>query len=409
MDNVLDVLQERGFVKDIKDELDLRALLGRQPITLYCGYDATARSLHIGNLVTIMQLAWFQRYGHRPIALAGGGTTLVGDPSGRQTSRPILSEEEIEQNLEGIKSQLTHFLDFADGRALLLNNAAWLKPLNFVRFMRDVGSRFSVNEILNLEAYRTRLEAGGLTFLELSYVLMQSYDFLHLFQEYACVLQIGGSDQWGNSIMGADLIRRITGEQAFVMVAPLIATREGTKMGKSVEGATWLDPQMTSPYEYYQYWRNVDDSKVEQCLALFTFLPMDEVRALGGLEGAELNRAKEILAFETTKILHGEEEARKAREAARALFGGRETGAELPTTEVERSRLAEGMSVAELFKEAGLVLSANEARSLIGQGGLSINGQVVADPRARIDLTAMDNGHLMLSRGRKRHMRVVCK
>lgn len=408
MDNVLDVLDERGFVQQVGDGAELRALLGRQPITLYWGFDATARSLQVGNLVQIMMLAWFQRFGHRPIALAGGGTTLIGDPTGRTSSRPMLAEEEIEQNLRAMERQLAHFLDFQDGRALALNNAAWLKPLNFVAFMRDIGSRFSVNDVLRLEAYRTRLEAGGLSFLELSYVLMQSYDFLRLYEDYGCVLQVGGSDQWGNSIEGADLIRRVTGGQAYVLVSPLIETSEGVKMGKSAAGAVWLDAQMTTPYEYYQYWRNVPDSAVERALAIFTFLPMSQVRALGARQGVELNHAKEVLAFEATTLAHGEEAARKAQQAARELFAGEGTGAQVPTVEVSRTELAEGMPVAELFKQAGLVRSANEARSLIAQGGLSINGQPVTDPRARIDLNSLENGPLMLSRGRKQHKRVVC-
>jgi len=409
MENVLDVLRERGFVQQVSDEDQLRALVGREAITLYWGYDATAPSLHIGSLMSIMMLAWFQRFGHRPIALAGGGTTLIGDPSMRITSRPMLSQEQIAENLRSIEGQLGAFLDFSDGRALALNNAAWLTKLNFIAFMRDIGSRFSVNDVLRLEAYRTRLEAGGLTFLELSYVLMQSYDFLHLYQKFGAVLQVGGSDQWGNSVEGADLIRRVTGGEAYVLVTPLFETAEGAKMGKTATGAIWLDAQLTSPYEYYQYWRNTDDRDVERFLAIYTFLPMEEVRALGKLHGAELNQAKEVLAFEATKLLHGETAAREAQDAARALFAGGGSGENVPTTEIACDQLAEGMPVTDLFKTAGLVTSANEARSLIAQNGLAINGEPVADPRARIDLTALDGSSLMLSRGRKRHMRVVCK
>jgi len=415
MENVLDVLHERGFVQQVSDEPELRKRL-EQPITLYHGIDATASSLHIGNLMQAMMLAWFQRHGHRPIALMGGGTTLVGDPSGRTTSRPMLSEEQIEQHVREIRQQLQRFLDFEDDRALMVNNIDWLKPLNFVDFMRDIGSQFSINEVLRLEAYRTRLEAGGMTFLELSYVLMQSYDFLRLYQDYDCILQVGGSDQWGNSIAGADLIRRVARGQAFVLVTPLITASEGTKMGKSEKTQTiWLDPRMTSPYEYYQYWRNVPDSAVARSLAIYTFLPMEEVRALSAAEGAELNRAKEVLAFEATTIVHGADEARKAQDAARALFGVLSEDLQLTgeltaqvTRRIGRDRLAEGMPVTELFKYAGLVSSANEARSLISQRGLSINGQTVTDPRARIGLSDMDDGHLMLSRGRKHHMRIVC-
>jgi tyrosyl-tRNA synthetase len=409
MDNVIDILEGRGFIQQMSNGEALRELTARQPITLYCGFDPTNVSFTVGNLMQVMLLAHFQRCGHRPIFLMGGGTTLIGDPTGKTSSRPILSPEEVERNVEAIKAQLTGLFDFADGRALMLNNAAWLKPLGFIEFMRDIGSRFSVNEILRLEAYRARLEAGGLSFLEFSYVLVQSFDFLHLYQNYACVLQVGGSDQWGNSVAGADLIRRVTGGDAFVLVTPLILTSEGTKMGKTEAGSVWLDPQMTTPYEYYQYWRNTDDGDVERFLALYTFLPMEEVRSLGALEGAELNRAKEELAFETTKLVHGEAEATRAREAARALFAGGGSDEGVPTTEIARERLAAGMPVTELFKEAGLVSSANEARSLIGQSGLSIDGAPVSDPRARINTDALHNGHLLLSRGRKRHVRVIVR
>lgn len=406
MDNVLDVLKERGFVAQVSDEAKLRALVGREPITLYCGYDPTNTSLTIGNLVTIMMLAWFQRAGHRPIVLMGGGTAMIGDPSFKNSSRPILSEEQIEENLLSQKRQFMHFLDFENDRAMLLNNATWLKPLHFVSFMRDIGARFSVNDVLRLEAYRTRLAAGGLSFLEFSYVLMQSYDFLRLFEDQRCVLQVGGTDQWGNCVEGMDLIRRVTGSEAFVLVAPLLLTAEGTKMGKTEAGAIWLDPRLTSPYEYFQYWRNTDDRDVERFLGVFTFLPMDEVRSLGRLEGSELNRAKEVLAFEATRLAHGEAEAIKARDAARALFAGGGNGAEVPTIQIARERLQE-MSVVELFKESGLVASSNEARNLIAQSGLTLNGETIADPKARLDEVSLEDGHLMLARGRKRHMRVV--
>jgi tyrosyl-tRNA synthetase len=408
MDDVYEVLQERGFVYQVSDEAALCKRL-EAPITLYNGIDATADSLTVGHLMPIMMLAHFQRCGHRPIALVGGGTTMIGDPSGRTSSRPILTEEDIDANVAGIKAQLSRLLDFSDDRALLLNNKEWLKPLAFMDFMRTIGTRFSVNEILRLEAYRTRLDAGGLTFLELCYVLMQSYDFLRLYEDHDCVLQVGGSDQWGNSISGADLIRRMTGGEAFVLVHPLLATASGAKMGKSEKGAVWLSADRTSPYDYYQYWRNTDDRDVASRLAIFTFLPMDEVRRLGSLEGVELNQAKEVLAFEATRLLHGDEAAEKAQAAARSLFAGDGQTGEVPTVEVERARLQTGMAVTELFKEAGLVSSANEARSLITQGGLSINGEAVQDARARIDLSGMPDDQLTLSRGRKRHMRVVVR
>jgi tyrosyl-tRNA synthetase len=411
MENVLDILQERGFVQEVSEPERLGELLGRQPITLYWGYDATADSLHAGSVLSLMMLAWFQRCGHRPIALAGGGTTLIGDPSGRISSRPMLTEEDIDANLRGIWPQLARFLDFSADRALALNNLEWLKPLHFIEFMRDVGTRFSVNEILRLEAYRTRMEAGGMTFLEMSYVLIQSYDFLHLYNQYDTVLQVGGSDQWGNSIMGADLIRRVTGGDAFVLVTALVETSAGTKMGKSATGTVWLDPEKTAPYEYYQWFRNIPDADVERFLALFTFLPMEDVQRLGRLEGTELNESKDILAYEATRIAHGQEAAERARDAARSLFGGDAGSSEnVPTVTIGREQLAGGLPVTELFKLAGLVTSANEARSLIAQGGLSINGEPVADARDRVGGDALQNGgSIRLSRGRKRHMRVVAK
>jgi tyrosyl-tRNA synthetase len=407
MDNALDILQERGFIQEVSDPDRLHELLGSRPITLYWGYDATADSLHAGSVLSLMMLSWFQRCGHRPIALAGGGTTLIGDPSGRISSRPMLTEAEIDKNLRGIRPQLERFVDFSESRALALNNLDWLKPLHFIEFMRDIGARFSLNEVLRLEAYRTRLEAGGMSFLELSYVLIQSYDFLHLYRQYDSVLQVGGSDQWGNSIMGADLIRRVTGGEAFVLVTPLVETSSGAKMGKSAAGTVWLDAAKTPPYDYYQWFRNIPDADVERFLALFTFLPMEEVRRLGGLHGEDLNRSKEILAFQATSIVHGEEAAREAQEAAQALFGGAGDSQNVPTAELARNQLEEGITVTDLFKQAGLVSSANEARSLINQGGLSVNGQPVTDARARISLDDLSNGHLMLSRGRKRHMRVT--
>jgi tyrosyl-tRNA synthetase len=406
MTDVLDILIERGFVQQISDEAGLRERL-KQPITLYNGYDATADSLHIGNLVSIMMLTWFQRCEHRPIALLGGGTTLVGDPSGRQTSRPMLSEDEIARRVQMFREQFGRFLDFDSGRALLLNNADWLTRLNFVEFMRDIGSRFSINEVLRLEAYSTRLAAGGMTFLELSYVLMQSYDFLHLYQNVDCILQTGGSDQWGNSIMGADLIRRVTGGEAFVLTVPLIEMSGGRKMGKSEEGAIWLSPDLFSPYDYYQFWRNTPDADVERFLALFTFLPMPEVRSLGRLHGADLNQAKEVLAFEATKLAHGEDEAIRARSAARALFAHQGDAEDVPTIQVVRGRLTTGISVTDLFREAGLVSSANEARRQAQQGGLSINGRKITDPKAVIDLNSMDDGRLLLRRGKKDYRRVI--
>jgi tyrosyl-tRNA synthetase len=407
MDDVFELLRERGFVYQVSDEEGLRRALSK-PITLYNGIDATADSLTTGHLLPLMMMTWFQRAGHKPIALMGGGTTLIGDPTGRTSSRPVLSPEEIEANIEAIGKQVDQVFSWTGESPMVVNNAEWLTKLGFVEFMREIGSRFSVNEILRLEAYRTRLEAGGMTFLEFSYVLMQSYDFLRLYEDHGCVLQVGGSDQWGNSVAGADLVRRVTGGEAFVLVHPLLLAASGAKMGKTAGNAVWLSAERTSPYEYYQYWRNTDDSQVEGRLSFYTFLPMDEVRRLGALHGAELNAAKEVLAFEATKIVHGEQEAVKAQEAARSLFGGDGEG-EVPTMELSGSLFeGDGVPVTVLFREAGLVASSNEARAQIQQGGLAVNGKRVTDPQARIDVSALDRRQeLMLSRGRKRHMRVV--
>lgn len=407
--DLFDVLSERGFVYQVSDEEGLRRVLAR-PITLYNGIDATANSLTTGHLLPLMMMTWFARHGHHPIALMGGGTTLIGDPTGRTSSRPLLTPAEIAANIVEIAGQVEQVFSWVGTMPAMIDNADWLTKLNFVEFMRDIGSRFSVNEILRLEAYRSRLEAGGLSFLEFTYVLMQSYDFLRLYQDHNCVLQVGGSDQWGNSIAGADLIRRVTGGEAFVLVHPLLLTAAGTKMGKTAGNAVWLSAQRTSPYEYYQYWRNVDDAQVENRLALYTFLPMDEVRRLGGLRGADLNEAKDVLAFEATRIVHGEAAALAARQAARALFAGGPESAEVPSVELPRARFeGEGLLVAELFKLAGLVKSNNEARQQIQQGGLAIDGHKVTDPWATVDSASVADGELLLARGKKQRVRAIVR
>ena len=344
MANVLDVLVERGFVKDISDERGLRAAL-ETPITLYIGFDPTASSLHAGNLLSIMVLAWMQRLGHRPIALVGGGTGLVGDPTGRTTGRPMLTCEQIDDNLAGQKAQLARYLDFSEGRAMMVNNAEWLTKLNYIEFLRDIGVHFSVNQMLATETYKTKLASeAGLSFLEFNYALLQAYDFLHLYQEFGCILQMGGSDQWANSLAGADLIRKVEGGRAYVVVTPLITTASGAKMGKSQSDSVWLDADRTSPYQFYQYWINTEDPDVERFLALYTFLPMEEVRRLGQLEGSELRKAKEVLAFEATRLTHGEEAAKEALAASHALFGGDAGSMEgVPTTQMPAGELAEGI------------------------------------------------------------------
>ena len=379
MPNVFDTLRERGFVYQVSDEAGLRAALER-PITLYCGFDPTAPSFHVGNLLGIMLLAWFQRFGHRPIAVMGGGTALIGDPSGTSSVRRVLPREEIDVNLPGLQRQMRQFLDFDGGRAVMVNNADWLTKLNYIEFLRDIGRHFSVNHMLAAEAYKTRLE-GGLNFIEFNYQLVQAYDFLHLFREYGCVLQTGGSDQWTNILAGVDLIRREEQAAAFCLVTELLTTASGAKMGKTESGAVWLDPDRTSPYEFYQYWINTEDADVEKFLALFTFLSMEDVRELGKLEGADLRRAKEVLAFEITSIVHGAEEAEKARETSRVLFGPRAPDAlDFPGGSAVRVHrepgLTEGRLSDVLFADA-FGTSRRDALRLIREGGAYRDGERV--------------------------------
>ena len=408
MANVLDVLVERGFVKDISDERGLRAAL-ETPITLYIGFDPTASSLHAGNLLSIMVLAWMQRLGHRPIALVGGGTGLVGDPTGRTTGRPMLTCEQIEDNLAGQKAQLARYLDFSEGRAMMVNNAEWLTKLNYIEFLRDIGVHFSVNQMLATETYKTKLASeAGLSFLEFNYALLQAYDFLHLYQEFGCILQMGGSDQWANSLAGADLIRKVEGGQAYVVVTPLITTASGAKMGKSQSDSVWLDADRTSPYQFYQYWINTEDPDVERFLALYTFLPMEEVRRLGQLEGSELRKAKEVLAFEATRLTHGEEAAKEALAASHALFGGDAGSMEgVPTTQMAAGELAEGIPASQLLAQVGLASSRGEARRLIQQGGAYVNGERIETVEQMITPNNLVEGSLFLRVGKKKYHRVV--
>jgi tyrosyl-tRNA synthetase len=406
--NVLDTLIERGYVQDISNQDGLHRAL-EKPISLYCGYDPTAPSYHVGNLLSIMMLTHFQRAGHRPIAVVGGGTGMVGDPSGKTAQRPLLTLEEIERNLEGQRAQLERYLDFSDGKALIVNNADWLLPLKYVDFLREVGRHFSVNQMIAAEAYKTRLETG-LSFLEFNYMLLQAYDFLHLYRTRGCLLQIGGSDQWANCLAGADLIRRTEGAEAFVLVAPLLTTATGQKMGKTEQGAVWLDGLLTTPYDFYQYWINVDDRDVEKLLALYTFLPMNEVRRLGSLEGADIRFAKERLAFETTAITHGSEAAEEARSASRALFGDSgETADAAPATEVAANEISHGLSLVALLVETGLAPSRSAARKLVEQGGAYVNGTQVRMPDALIEPEHVQNGTVLLRAGKKRYHRIVVR
>jgi len=403
---VFDVFQERGFIEQVTDEKKLKEVLAEE-VTCYIGFDPTASSFHVGNLVPIMSLAHMQRNGHRPIALIGGGTGLVGDPSGKDMMRQILTYEEIHRNAEAQKRQFSRFLDFSKDRALLLNNADWLTKLNYIDFLRDIGVHFSVNRMLATESIKIRLETG-LSFIEFNYQLLQAYDFWHLFKNYDCLIQMGGSDQWGNIVAGIDLIRRLEGKQAYGITFPLIMTADGKKMGKTEKGAVWLDPDRTSPYEYYQFWINTDDRDVKRFLALFTFLPMDEVEDYGKMKGAEIRKAKEVLAFEATKIVHGEVEANKARAASKALFSKEDSDeSSIPTTYYDREKFIQGIPIFKLFETTNLSASGSEARRLIEQGGGYLNEKRVE----RIDLIITLNdfnekGEIFLRAGKKKFHRI---
>ena len=409
MENVFEIFEQRGFIEQVTDRTMLEDLL-REPVTCYIGFDPTAKSLHAGSLLPIMSLMHMQRQGHRPIAIVGGGTALVGDPSGKTEMRPIMTRDQIDENAASIKAQLSRFLDFSDGKALLVNNADWLTELRYIEFLRDIGKHFSVNRMLTAESYRTRLETG-LNFIEFNYMLLQAYDFLHLFKHYGCRLQMGGNDQWGNILAGADLIRRLEGEIVHGLTLPLLTTSTGIKMGKTHKGAIWLDPELTSSYEYYQYWINQADADIKRFLALFTFLPMGEVKRLGALEGSELNHAKEILAFEATRICHGEKEAEKARNASRSLFGGGEgdVSSDTPTFSLDAGELAYGIEAFILFSNCGLCKTRAEARRLISQGGAYLNGIKVESAETRVNSDHLKNGAILLRAGKKRYMRILAK
>jgi tyrosyl-tRNA synthetase len=403
--NVFDVLVERGYLEQCTHEEEIRELLGKESVTFYIGFDPTADSLHIGHYIQIMVMTIMQQYGHRPIALLGGGTTMIGDPSDRTGMRSIMTQEIIEKNAGNFKKVFEKFLDFSEGKAIMANNAEWLLPLNYLDFMREVGVHFSVNRMLAAECYKNRMEQG-LTFFEFGYMLMQSYDFYVLNQKYGCKMQFGGNDQWSNIIGGVDLTRRKAGEQVYGMTFSLLTNSEGKKMGKTEKGALWLDRNKTTPYEFYQYWRNIDDADVEKCLALLTFLPMDEVKRLGALEGSEINKAKEVLAFEVTKLIHSEEDAIQAQEAARALFGGGADSENIPTTELAKAELGEGMAVIDLMLKAGLIKSKSEGRRLIEQSGVAVNDVIVGEVSAAVSEADFEDGKLMIKKGKKVYHRI---
>ena len=407
MEHILDILKERGFIAQTTFEDELYEQL-KTPTTFYVGFDPTADSLHIGHYIPIMAMAHMQKAGHKPIALMGGGTAMIGDPSGKTDMRKMMTTETIDHNVECIKKQMSRFLDFSDDKAIIVNNGDWLRNLNFIDFMRDIGSMFSVNKMLTAECYKARMATeNGLSFLEFTYMLMQSYDFLELFHRYGCRLEMGGNDQWSNMLGGADLVRRKEQEKAFACTFQLLLTHDGRKMGKTEAGALWLDAEKTSPYNFYQYWRNVDDKDVEKCLSLLTFLPMDEVRRLGKLQGAEINEAKKILAYEVTKLVHGEEAASQAEAGANALFSGGAEGGNIPTLTVTEGELTADSRISTLLVRSGLCKSQSDARKQIEQNAVSVDNQKISDPSAALSAEMIGKSGVLLKKGKKGFCRVV--
>ena len=407
MEHILDILKERGFIAQVTFEDELYEQL-KNPTTFYVGFDPTADSLHIGHYIPIMAMAHMQRAGHKPIALMGGGTAMIGDPSGKTDMRKMMTTETIDQNVECIKKQMSRFLDFSDGNAIIVNNGDWLRNLNFIEFMRDIGSMFSVNKMLTAECYKARMATeNGLSFLEFTYMLMQSYDFLELFHRYGCRLEMGGNDQWSNMLGGADLVRRKEKEKAFACTFQLLLTHDGRKMGKTEAGALWLDANKTSPYNFYQYWRNVDDKDVEKCLALLTFLPMDEVRRLGALQGAELNEAKKVLAFEVTKLVHGEEAAVQAEAAAKALFTGGPAGGDIPTLTLTAEEFSSDARVSTMLVRSGLCKSQSDARTQIAQNAVSVGDVKVTEAAAVLAADQLSGKGVLIRKGKKGFCRVI--
>ena len=400
---VYEELVARGLIAQVTDEEEIKEMVNNGKATFYIGFDPTADSLHVGHFMALCLMKRLQMAGNRPIALIGGGTAMIGDPSGRTDMRQMMTTETIAHNCECFKKQMSRFIDFSDGKALMVNNADWLTKLNYIELLRDVGAHFSVNRMLTAECYKQRLERG-LSFLEFNYMIMQSYDFLALYEKYGCNMQFGGDDQWSNMLGGTELIRRKLGKDAYAMTITLLLNSEGKKMGKTQSGAVWLDPNKTSPFDFYQYWRNVADADVLKCLRMLTFLPLEQINEMDTWEGSQLNTAKEILAFELTKLVHGEEEAQKAQEGARALFGSG-NAADMPTVTLAESDLADGAcDILTLLVASGLVPSKSEARRAVEQGGVSVDGEKVADIKATFTLTA---DGLVLRRGKKKFCKVV--
>jgi len=403
---VFEELKARGLLAQLTDEEEIKELINNGKATFYIGFDPTADSLHVGHFMALCLMKRLQMAGNKPIALIGGGTAMIGDPSGRTDMRTMMTKETIAHNVECFKKQMSKFIDFSEGKALLVNNADWLLDLNYVEVLREVGAHFSVNRMLTAECYKQRMEKG-LSFLEFNYMIMQSYDFYQLFQKYGCNMQFGGDDQWSNMLGGTELIRRKLGEDAYAMTITLLLNSEGKKMGKTQKGAVWLDPNKTSPFEFYQYWRNVADADVLKCIRMLTFLPLEQIEEMDSWEGSQLNQAKEILAYELTKLVHGEEEAVKAQESARALFAGG-NAAEMPTYEIQESDFTEGqIDILGVLTASGLTASRSEARRAVEQGGVTVEGEKITDTRTMYTPDSFKGDGIVVKRGKKNFRRVV--
>ena len=406
---VFDELKARGLLAQLTDEEEIKELVNNGKAVFYIGFDPTADSLHVGHFMALCLMKRLQMAGNKPIALIGGGTAMIGDPSGRTDMRSMMTVETIDHNCECFKEQMSKFIDFSDGKALMVNNAEWLRDLNYIEFIRDIGAHFSVNRMLSAECYKQRMEKG-LSFLEFNYMIMQSYDFLSLYERYGCNMQFGGDDQWSNMLGGTELIRRKLGKDAYAMTINLLLNSEGKKMGKTQKGAVWLDPKKTSPYEFYQYWRNIGDADVLKCIRMLTFIPLEEIDKMDSWEGSQLNTAKEILAFELTKMIHGEEEATKAQEAAKALFGGSGNSADMPTATLSDDDFADGnIDILSVLVKSGLVPTRNEGRRAVEQGGVSVEGEKITDIKAVFSKEQLSGDGVVVKRGKKNFRKVIAQ
>lgn len=408
MENVYDILSERGYLDQCTYEDELREMLGKEPVTFYVGFDATADSLTLGHFIQIRVMQHMQRAGHIPIALLGGGTTTIGDPSGKSDMRTLMDRKTIDYNANRFKEQISQFLDFSEGKGIIENNADWLLKLNFLEFVREIGVHFSVNRMLQFDCYKNRMEQG-LTFFEFSYMLMQSYDFLYLYRKHHCKLEVGGSDQWSNILGGYELVRKLENDKVYAMTFKLLTTAAGIKMGKTMAGAIWLDPEKTTPYEMFQYLRNCDDRDVIKFMKLLTMLPLDKIAEYEKLEGAEINKAKEVLAYEVVKDVHGEDAAKAALEASRSLFGGEKDSEDIPATEMPAEKFAEPVGILNLMTELGLIKTNSEGRRLITQGGVSLDDEKISDPKLELTKDDFKNGEIIIRKGKKVYHKVILK